>query len=525
MNHPMRRSVAIVLACVLVLSLCACGKQSLPFSKGVAEGDRLAWYLGGNNLLRAEVDPKTLFKDIEDTIDPAAVYASVDWTEQMLQGVYGLNNPKKDKKSVMKEIPMEEGDFNHGSVAATILPIAVYFGADNITGAESGLLLTQYKEISDHELAVLEFAAKNAPAQVICTYEISGSTIVFKQIKQTSAIHEAFAYDFTGKEYRFDFTLSGPYLTFTAGGHSLQLKAYCVTKSANEQLYLRGYSQPDSPLVDALDHFVCSSALTYAVKRDGSRYDLSAFKFDDTGRFTVYLAQDNAETGESNVFIQQYAYILQSSANGLMDGFSVILLDGEKFYNYADSDIQREVRSLEEQGVDVSDLTEKEIETIAEKRADLFDDLYQSFQQQGIQATINRSTGEIALGATILFDVNESSISGNGKMLLKEFMDVYTSVVFSKEYKDFVSKILIEGHTDTSGSYEMNQQLSLDRAVSVQEYCLSEDCGIDPAYANTLQTMLEAVGCSYDKPVYDENGEVDMDASRRVSFKFIVNTK
>lgn len=516
MNYRMQRCFALILAVILTLSLCACGKKSLPFSKGIKEDGRLAWYLGGNNLLKAEVDPKTLFKDTTDTIDPAAIYNSLEWTEQMLRGVYGLDNPKKDKKAVLKEIPMEEVAFKEEPLAATILPIAVYLGKDNITSAEGGLLLTQYKEISDHEIAVLEFAAENAPAQAVCTYEIQENAIVFKQIRQTSAVYDSFTYEFTGNEFSFDFALSGPYLTLSRDGYSLQLKAYCVTKSANEQLYLRGYSQPDSPLVHNLDHFACSSVWNYAVKRDGSYYDLSAFKFDDTGRFTVYLEDDG------QVFTQQYAYILQSSANGVMDGFSVLLMDGEKFYDYADSDIQREVRALEEQGVDVSELTEEDIESIVEKKADLFDDLYQAFQEQGINATINRSTGEIALGATILFDLNESAISGNGKDLLKEFMAVYTSVVFSKDYENFVSKILIEGHTDTSGSQELNQQLSLERAESVRDFCLSEECG---NYADTLQPMLEAVGCGYDKPIYDENGEVDMDASRRVSFKFIVNTK
>ena len=52
-------------------------------------------------------------------------------------------------------------------------------------------------------------------------------------------------------------------------------------------------------------------------------------------------------------------------------------------------------------------------------------------------------------------------------------MDVYIRVVFSEEYENFVSKILVEGHTDTSGSYDLNQQLSLDRANRVMAYCLT----------------------------------------------------
>ena len=517
MNKRFRRGISLLLAGVLAFSLCACGKKSLPFSAGVKEDGKLVWYLGGNNLLQKEVDPKTLFQDMGDSIDPAAIYDNVALTEQMLHGVYTLNHEIKDLKFVKKNIPFEEVNFSDKPVSA--IPVTVYLGKDNIPNAKTAMAYARFKEVTDQEIAILAFADKQAVVYTPCSYTLDGDKIIFRQLQQTSALTEPFAYETTGAVFVYDFDLTGPYFTLTKGNVSLQLKAYCVTKNANDQLYMRGFSQPDAPLVDSLDSFSCSSALTYALKRDGTRYDLSAYKFDDTGIFSVYLSQGD------QVFVKQYAYILQSSATSLMDGFSVILFDGEKIYNYSDSDIQREVRALEEQGVDVASLTDNEIEAIAEKKADLFEDLLTAFQAEGIDATINRSTGEIMLDATILFEVGESAISGNGKALLKEFMNVYASVVFSDKYEDFVSKILVEGHTDTSGSYELNQQLSLDRATSVMEYCLSEECGVDPAYATSLAVMMESQGYAYDKPVYDENGEVDMEASRRVSFKFIVNTK
>ena len=52
-------------------------------------------------------------------------------------------------------------------------------------------------------------------------------------------------------------------------------------------------------------------------------------------------------------------------------------------------------------------------------------------------------------------------------------------------------------------------------------YCLSDECGANSA----LAAMMEAAGYAYDKPVYDENGEVNMEASRRVAFRFFVNVK
>lgn len=520
MNTQTKKLLSFILACVLLLCLCACGKKSIPYSKGVKENGQLAWYLGGNNFLKAEVDPKTLFKDTADSVDPAAIYHSLEWTEQMLHGVYTLNHDQKDLKFVQKNIPFEAVNISGKEETVSILPVSVYFGADNIPDGKTGFQFSQLRQITDAEVAILTFAAKQAVVYTPCIYTLEGNAIRFQQIHQTSGIQDPLTYEFTGTEFLYDFQLSGPYFTLATGDCSLQLKAYCLTKNANEQLHLRGYSLPDSPLVDNLDHFTSSSVWNSAVQRDGSHYALSAFKFDESGRFTVYLEEESGE-----VLIQQYAYILQSSAGTLTDGFSVILLDGSKIYDYSDSSAQREARALQEQGIDVRELTEEQVEAIAEKKADLFDDLYQAFQAEGIDATINRATGEIALGATVLFDVNASDISGNGKLLLQDFMRVYADVVFSDAYEDFVSRIIVEGHTDTSGSYEQNQQLSLQRAQNVMAYCLSADCGISQDHSNALATMMEAVGCGYDKPIYDENGEVDMDASRRVGFKFVVNPK
>jgi chemotaxis protein MotB len=137
--------------------------------------------------------------------------------------------------------------------------------------------------------------------------------------------------------------------------------------------------------------------------------------------------------------------------------------------------------------------------------------------------SINAQTGEIALDSTVLFDYNASTISAEGQAFLQQFTQIYTSTVYSEKYADFVSRILVEGHTDTDGTYERNLELSQERADNVLNYCLSAECGVDSAYAALFAQSAEAVGYSYDKPVYDVDGNVDMDASRRVSFRFVIN--
>jgi chemotaxis protein MotB len=64
-------------------------------------------------------------------------------------------------------------------------------------------------------------------------------------------------------------------------------------------------------------------------------------------------------------------------------------------------------------------------------------------------------------------------------------------------------------------------ELSQKRALSVAEYCLGDDSKIlTDAQLEDLRSVISATGRSYSNPVYDENGEVDMEASRRVEFLF-----
>lgn len=68
--------------------------------------------------------------------------------------------------------------------------------------------------------------------------------------------------------------------------------------------------------------------------------------------------------------------------------------------------------------------------------------------------------------------------------------------------------------------YERGLSLSEERAENVKNYCLSKEIGVD---ISKLASSMETIGYSLGKPVYDNNGGVDIEASRRVSFRFIVN--
>ncbi|MBR4867885.1 MAG: OmpA family protein [Clostridia bacterium] len=537
MKQMLMRSVALLLACFMLVTLCACkkgGKSGGGSSTNVAVNQSV-WYMGGSDIGAGDVDVPGLFADVKDTVDPAQLYAKHKLTEEMLHGCYTLNNMEKDLETVRKDIPLEDVTLKDQTVNMTALPVSVFFGADNISNEYTDYDYSEYEGITDSEVAVLRFATKDEVGSLVCTYEIKDNTLVFHAIHKTSGENEPIQYELLGTDFVYEFQLAGPCLTFSKGGHSLQLKAHCVTENTDDDLWMSGYSLTNSPLIANTDFFSASGLFTYAVMRDGHYYDLSAYKFDDQGRVTVYFAEKETvyKEGEGwsvepeekiNAFTQQYAYIMQSTGNTFFPQFSIILMDDSKVYYYTDTNTDREIRILEGDGTKTDNLTDDQIKEIAEKKSDLYDDLSQEFEAKGIDVAVNRSSGEIIMDASVLFGGDSAEITADGKALLNKFLDAYTSVIYQEKYNGFIAKTMVEGHTAPlkDSTYESGLPLSKERAENVKAYCLSPDTGVD---TSKLAPTLEAVGLSNSKPIYDSNGEVDLAACRRVSFRFIVNVQ
>lgn len=163
-----------------------------------------------------------------------------------------------------------------------------------------------------------------------------------------------------------------------------------------------------------------------------------------------------------------------------------------------------------------------QLEDVAKKKTALFDDLSTAFENEGITVTVNKENGEIAMDSSVLFGGDSAELTADGKMFLNKFMKAYTTVVFSDEYNGFISKTMVEGHTAplADSTYASGLQLSEERAENVKSYCLSEESGVN---VSEFADVFEAVGYSNSKPVYNDGGEVDLEASRRVSFRFMVN--
>ncbi len=507
----MKKIISITLALVVVLSLASCSNSG---AQGVKDGESKVWYFNDK-----ETDVEGLFKGVQDTVNPKEIYASVDYTEEMLHGAYAINDLEKDLKKTKKELSFRNAEFDNGTFNISTLPVAVYSGAEYLPDIEY-----QFRDVTDREVAALSFIVEDKIGTVPCTYEVNGNKVKYTALTETTE-NGVFSYELDKEVFEYELSFSGPYLTLTDGIDTIQLTAYTFTdnnKSTN--IMMSAYSAEKTPLIDNLDCLASQQGgvINYAINRNGVYYIDSACKLTDDGRFTIHLSNED-ENGERQEFINQYAYIAQCSGSAYLNSFSVILLDGNNVYYYNDSITDREARLLKADGINADSLDDNKLQEIAEKKSDLYDELKAEFETNGITVNINRSTGEIAMDSTVLFGGDSADLTAEGKAFLNKFIKAYTSIIYSEKYNGFISKTMVEGHiAPISGTtYEGGMPLSKKRAKNVMDYCLSSKTGVD---TSKLAKTMETVGYSQSRPAYDADGNVDIAASRRVSFRFVVDT-
>lgn len=130
--------------------------------------------------------------------------------------------------------------------------------------------------------------------------------------------------------------------------------------------------------------------------------------------------------------------------------------------------------------------------------------------------TIDEKTGSISLPAEVLFDKDSYVLKNEAKASLRKILSEYFDVIL-EDPKIFsnIENIIIEGHTDSDGSYIYNLDLSQKRAYEVMNF-------IYTFYkSDKLQKLLMASGRSFSDPVF-VNGVEDKDKSRRIEIKFSI---
>jgi outer membrane protein OmpA-like peptidoglycan-associated protein len=121
------------------------------------------------------------------------------------------------------------------------------------------------------------------------------------------------------------------------------------------------------------------------------------------------------------------------------------------------------------------------------------------------------------------FAVNRDTIPPGGSAFLRSFTPKLATAICSEAFRDEISTMVIEGHTDSSGSDAINLPLSQARSMAVVQESLTI-LHSDPTLRTCFLTFLAASGRGSSEPFRDAAGKEDKARSRRVVFKIRVRS-
>ena len=189
--------------------------------------------------------------------------------------------------------------------------------------------------------------------------------------------------------------------------------------------------------------------------------------------------------------------------------------------------LEKQEKDLTTQSELLQELTEimnsqqEKLDRIIGVRSELIEELSREFSSSSLQVSVDEQTGAISMDSSILFEYNADELKDTGKEFLSAFLPRYTNILLSDKYAEYISEIIIEGHTDDSGTYLFNLDLSQRRAYSVAAYCLDPASGVlNESQIQTLQSVLSSSGRSFSSPILNDNGSINASASRRVEILF-----
>lgn len=121
------------------------------------------------------------------------------------------------------------------------------------------------------------------------------------------------------------------------------------------------------------------------------------------------------------------------------------------------------------------------------------------------------------------FAVNRDTIPPGGVAFLRRFTPKLASTLCSEAFRDEISTMVIEGHTDSSGSDAVNLPLSQARSLAVVQESLAV-LQTESSLRACFLTFLAATGRGSSEPFLDALGREDKARSRRVVFKIRVRS-
>lgn len=137
-------------------------------------------------------------------------------------------------------------------------------------------------------------------------------------------------------------------------------------------------------------------------------------------------------------------------------------------------------------------------------------------EKLGSSMDIDPKSGALKFSSNILFNTAQYKLRKSSQKELSRLLKKYIhTLLLDENIKEHINRIIIEGHTDSQGTYLYNLELSQKRALEVMKFLYK----LDFKDKSILEKYISASGRSYSQLVY-KNGMEDREASRRIELKF-----
>ena len=125
----------------------------------------------------------------------------------------------------------------------------------------------------------------------------------------------------------------------------------------------------------------------------------------------------------------------------------------------------------------------------------------------------------------LAFPLDRADISPNGELFLRAFIPKLSKIVCSQRFAKEINSIVVEGHTDSSGTAQHNWDLSQKRSMSVVRTSLGVlNMNDTEEEKMSFLRLLSASGRGSAELVTSTAGEENAALSRRVVFKIRVRS-
>lgn len=315
----------------------------------------------------------------------------------------------------------------------------------------------------------------------------------------------------------YEVSFSGDDLNLSNNGITRTMEPYRVS----ERIQVYGYASSEADTYEGISYIFASVS-------------------EDRGQFSIYFADGwradgvVGELGEGNTMTiswEQQAKLGDPNEKRVGEGtitatyldcgnLGLILHIDGKDYFYQKTATEYYASLMGDSVID-TELDTDALEAMEMTYREIIASIEEAFKAEGFSVgedvIIDEKTGRITLDDGVLFDVDSAELSDGGREYLNRIFLALDQALFENDYEEYLDEIIVEGHTDSTGNYDDNQILSEERAAAVDDYCYE----IYPHVSN----YIDAVGRSSDDLIYDESGNEDRDASRRVVFRITLDAE